>query len=128
VCASLLAFANHQQRVHDRLLQTIEALQRDSQARVSDQTTIGPASVETGPVEHSGLLPDVIDGRAVSREELELEAATLLIANDYKGALERYRRLSARFPDELVFFDLVGILRSKLGCRSQRGSTGPRCD
>ena len=50
VCASLLAFVNHQQRVHDRLLQTIEALQRNGQGQVPEQTTTGPASVETGPV------------------------------------------------------------------------------
>lgn len=72
--------------------------------------------------------PRRTDPQAASREELELEAATLVVASDYRAALESYLRLAARFRDEPVFSDLATILRAKLSCRARRGVEGSGCD
>jgi len=127
LCVILLAIGNHQRRV-DRLLRTIEAMQNDHRGAAPTQTATGPGLIGGQLAELPGVQPRVADGGAVNREELELEAATLLIGNDYGGALELYRSLAMRFPDESVFSDLVSILQRRLGCEPQGYGPGPRCD
>ena len=127
LCLILLAIGNHERRV-DRLLRTIEALQNDHRAAAPSQTATGRGLIQDRPAELPGVRPRVADGGAVKREALELEAATLLIGNDYGGALELYRSLAMRFPDESVFSDLVSILHRRLGCEPQGDGPGLRCD
>lgn len=128
LCLSILAVVLHQRRLSERLEHTIDAMQR---------TTQSVRAVETAPVrepqEAASSVPSeprsrVVDSHAASRDELELEAATFVIANDYVAALESYRRLAERFPGERSFSDLVTILRAKVACRSDRADEGLSCD
>ena len=126
-CLILLGIGNQQRRV-DRLLRRIEALQNDHHAAVPSRTATSQRLIGDRPAELPGVRARVTDGGAVEREELELEAATLLIGNDDRGALELYRSLAMQFPEEPVFSDLVSILHRKLGCELQGHAPGSRCD
>lgn len=127
-CLSLLVVTVHQRRVSESLLRTIEALQKGRLAPDSAGPAIHSATEESQPIALSDVRPGGPEIEAASREHLELEAATLLITNDYGAALERYRGLSARFPNEEVFSDLVAILGTKLRCRTHQESSGAKCD
>ena len=127
LCLILLGIGNQQRRV-DRLLRRIEALQNDHHEAAPSRTATGQGLIGDRPAELPGVRARVADGGAVEREELELEAATLLIGNDYRGALELYRSLAMRFPEEPVFSDLVSILHRRLGCEPQGHAPGSRCD
>ncbi len=127
-CLSLLVVTVHQRRVSERLLRTIEALHRGRLAPDSAGAAIHSATEESQSIVLPGAPTEGPEIEAASREQLELEAATLLITNDYGAALERYRGLSARFPNEEVFSDLVAILGTKLRCRTNQGSSGAKCD
>ena len=69
-----------------------------------------------------------VEAKAVSREALELEAATLVVANDYRAALEAYRVLAHQFPGERTFSDLIAILRAKVSCHASAEVEAFPCD
>lgn len=123
-CGSLLAVALSQRHLSARLQETVDALQRTGQALSPRETTAVLVPHES---QVSALTTDrirVTDLQPATREQLELEAATRVIANDYRGALDSYLSLAAYSPDEQVFSNLVAILRAKLAC----GVEGSRCD
>ena len=124
----LVVTANQQRRRHARLLQTIEVLQRNDHRppEAGGATVVG--SMPTSSKSVVAAPRDLPNGRIASRAELELEAVGFLLANDFGSALERYRRLSGRFPDEPAFADIVTILRGKLGCSGPESVSGATCD
>lgn len=133
VCAvvatlSVVAFFENQERILDRFSQVVERLQTEGQAPILRDQAPGPSPVEAQTRVSASAVPEVSTEDTSSRAELELVAATTLIANDYHGALDRYQALSKAFPEEKVFSDLVSILRNKVGCPVGNGVAESRCD
>jgi hypothetical protein len=129
--ALLLSFvvtASYQRRRYDRVLDAIRALQRSYHGSPGpDAGPMLPAMQRPSDsvLDRQSAPPDV---SAASRGELELDAASFLIANDFANAIDRYRALSGRFPDEQVFSSLVAILGSRLGCPAGTDVPGSGCD
>jgi Tfp pilus assembly protein PilX len=128
LCMSLLALVLHQRRLSDRLRQTIDAMQEAARALPLREATPAQSSNEDRASPRTGSRSRSTDLQSTDREQLELKAATFVIANDYRAALDSYLRLAAGSPDEPVFSDLVTILRAKLACRAKHGLDGPPCD
>jgi hypothetical protein len=124
----LVFAANQQRRQHARLLQTIQVLQRDhhTPSEANGSVTVGSMPMSSNAVVEA--LRELPNEHVASRADLELEAAGFLLANDFDSALESYRRLSRRFPDDRVFADVITILRAKLGCSARGGVPGAACD
>lgn len=124
----LVVAANQQRRRHARLLQTIQALQREDRMpfEAGGAATVG--AIATSPDSVFEAARELSNEPAERRADLELEAVGFLLANDFGSALESYRRLSRRFPDEPAFGDVVRVLRRKLGCSVRDSTPGSTCE
>ena len=128
LCLSLIALAVHQRRLSEQLRRAAEGMQRAGQPLPSVESTPSFASRHAPSSAPTDARPRLAGPRLESRDELELEAATFVIANDYRSALESYLGLAELFPSERSFSDLVTILRAKLACQTSRGVGTLRCD
>ncbi len=128
LCVSSLAVTVHQRRVSEHLRESLEVLRRARLHRVSSETIIANPAADRQATLFAHSTPEIAGMEPIDREELELEGATLVITNDYGGALAYYRRLSAQSPDEQVFSHLVAILGTKHRCQAKREAGATRCD
>ena len=123
LCLGLLAVASEQRRLSVRLQRAIDEMHAEGRPLPSVESIASVTSKEV-----VGDLAEEPSPSAVSRDELEVEAAGFVIANDHHAALESYLVLATRFADQPVFSDFVAVLRGKLACESLPAEESRRCD
>lgn len=128
LCLSIITIALHQRRLSERLQRTIDAMHTTALPLDSVDMALTPASQGPPASAFTERHAPRVDAQTVGRDDLELQAATFVVANDYRAALDSYRVLAERFPEERSFSDLVTILRAKVACRGARGAEVLACD
>lgn len=123
LCLGLLTVASEQRRLSVRLQRALDEMQAEGRPLPSVESTASVTSKEVlaDPAEEPSP-------SAVTREELEVEAAGFVIANDHSAALQSYVALAMRFRDRPAFSDFVTVLRGKLACESPPAVESRRCD
>ena len=123
----LLGVALQERRNSRALREVLEELRRDREA-AAEIRRVSPGG-EALRGSHAELPARRVLGSSVtgSTHELESEALSALLANDYRGSLALYRELVRVAPQESVFSDVVTILESKLRCSASHESSGPSC-
>lgn len=125
VATSSVAFRERSESA--RLHQTIEQLRREKDAWLTAPRTGNQEGSHDPNKARSDSTEVHANEGARDRDQLEQRGAALLVANDYRAALEHYQVMSARFPGEPAFPRLVQILRARLRCESGHPSRGFSC-
>lgn len=124
---SLGGVAYQQWRMAETLRETIDALETGSSAPDVGDLVRSP-SREWPPIDRQrNPLASI---RAVAPDErtvLETRGASLIGSNDFSGALVHYQMLTELFPGEVVFRDVVRVLKAKLKCPSPVGDARAPC-
>ena len=126
VTAGILVFMIYQHQQSQQLRRELDALRSVGLPQFSSDAVPGPAADFRSSKRRSERAGTSAFEGSRSREELELQGAELLIANDYRSARSHYEILSRQFPHESAFSELVGILRTKIGC-SAASAMGSQC-
>ena len=111
----------------ERLHQANEQLRREREAWLTTALGYDEDEERDSTKERSGFRHTPANETSHSRDELEQRGAALLVANDYRAAIEHYETMSKQFPGEPVFSRLVQILRARLNCPPGRLSRASPC-
>lgn len=127
LCCGLSGWVYHERGVGEELRERIEELERSRPSSFVRSVTHGSAG-RVVPHFAFGTDPREVGTGPVDRGNLEHRGARLLGTNNYRAALPYYQALSARYPEDRVFSDVVAVLHAKLRCESLQGRASSQCD
>ncbi|TFH30845.1 MAG: hypothetical protein E4H00_04465 [Myxococcales bacterium] len=124
---SLGSLAYQQWRASHALRRMIDDMTERGAATPIEEL-VGSSERVSAPTDlESRLFTSSGDLVSIDREEIETQGARLIAANNFEGALPRYRKLARLFPTEPVFRDVIVVLKAKLKCGDLVEAASPAC-